>query len=163
MNQLIRDALCDMGHEEAVIFDGPDFDEAKELSLATFVEVAGKKMQVDFESVIERKFHAWFNYMEGVMHTGQRNQVRVRVSNGAFENGLTLKHFAEVFVLLIEVRHIGNLLAAEHCSDRSKCLLSCHIIVEETDDLVVEPEVVGCSVQIAYRVQDNDITGGTQG
>ena len=28
MNQKIRDALCDMGHEEAVIFDGPDFDEA---------------------------------------------------------------------------------------------------------------------------------------
>lgn len=28
MNQRIRDALCDMGHEEAVIFDGPDFDEA---------------------------------------------------------------------------------------------------------------------------------------
>lgn len=28
MNQDIRDALCDMGHEEAVIFDGPDYDEA---------------------------------------------------------------------------------------------------------------------------------------
>ena len=28
MNQKIRDALCDMGHEEAVIFDGPDYDEA---------------------------------------------------------------------------------------------------------------------------------------
>lgn len=28
MNQKIRDALCDMGHEDAVIFDGPDYDEA---------------------------------------------------------------------------------------------------------------------------------------
>ena len=28
MNREIRDALCDMGHEEAVIFDGPDYDEA---------------------------------------------------------------------------------------------------------------------------------------
>ena len=28
MNQRIRDALCEMGHDEAVIFDGPDFDEA---------------------------------------------------------------------------------------------------------------------------------------
>ena len=80
---------------------GPDLADAKELALATFVEVAGKKMQVDFESVIERKFHAWFNYMEGVMHTGQRNQVRVRVSNGAFENGLTVKHFAEVLYVMI--------------------------------------------------------------
>ena len=81
---------------------GPDFDEAKDLALATFVEVAGKKMQVDFESVIERKFHAWFNYMEGVMHTGQRNQVRVRVSNAAFEAGLRVKDFAEVLYVMVK-------------------------------------------------------------
>ena len=81
---------------------GPDFDAEKELALVTFVEVAGKKMQVDFESVIERKFHAWFNYMEGVMHTGQRNQVRVRVSNAAFEAGLRLKDFAEVLYVMVK-------------------------------------------------------------
>ncbi len=80
---------------------GPDLDEAKDLALATYVEVAGKKMQVDFESVIERKFHAWFNYMEGVMHTGQRNQVRVRVSNAAYDAGLRLKDFAEVLYVMI--------------------------------------------------------------
>ena len=86
-------------HEITVI--GPDFDEAKDLALVTYVEVAGKRMQVDFESVIERKFHAWFNYMEGVMHTGQRNQVRVRVSNAAFEAGLRIRHFAEVLYVMI--------------------------------------------------------------
>ena len=80
---------------------GPDLDETKDLALVTYVEVAGKKMQVDFESVIERKFHAWFNYMEGVMHTGQRNQVRVRVSNAAYEAGLRLKDFAEVLYVMI--------------------------------------------------------------
>ena len=80
---------------------GPDLCDAKDLALVSYVEVAGKKMQVDFESVIERKFHAWFNYMEGVMHTGQRNQVRVRVSNAAFEAGLRLKDFAEVLYVMI--------------------------------------------------------------
>ena len=80
---------------------GPDLADQKELPLVTYVEVAGKKMQIDFESVIERKFHAWFNYMEGVMHTGQRNQVRIRVSNAAFEAGLSLKHFAEVLYVMI--------------------------------------------------------------
>ena len=80
---------------------GPDLDAEKDLALATFVEVAGKKMQVDFEAVIERKFHAWFNYLEGVMHTGQRNQVRVRVSNAAFEAGLRVKDFAEVLYAMI--------------------------------------------------------------
>ncbi len=86
-------------HKITVI--GPDLADAKELALATYVEVAGKKMQVDFESVIERKFHAWFNYMEGVMHTGQRNQVRVRVNNAAFEAGLSVRHFAEVLYVMI--------------------------------------------------------------
>ncbi len=81
---------------------GKDLDEEKELALVSFVEVAGKKMQVDFESVIERKFHAWFNYMEGVMHTGQRNQVRVRISNAAFEAGLRLKDFAEVLYVMVK-------------------------------------------------------------
>ena len=73
----------------------------KNLALATKVEVAGAKMQSDFESVIERKIHSWFNYMEGVMHTGQRNQIRIRVSNDAFEKGLRLKHFGEVLYHMI--------------------------------------------------------------
>ena len=80
---------------------GKDLDQEKDLALVTYVEVTGKKMQPDFESVIERKFHAWYNYMEGVMHTGQRNQVRVRVSNAAFDAGLRLKDFAEVLYVMI--------------------------------------------------------------
>ena len=80
---------------------GPDLDEGNEFALVTYVEVAGKRMQEDFESVIERKFHAWFNYMEGVMHTGQRNQVRVRVSKDAFQKGLRMKDFAEVLYVMI--------------------------------------------------------------
>ena len=96
---LMKDLSEVEDHKITVI--GPDFDAEKELALATYVEVAGKKMQVDFESVIERKFHAWFNYMEGVMHTGQRNQVRVRVSNAAFEAGLRVKDFAEVLYVMI--------------------------------------------------------------
>ena len=86
-------------HKITVI--GPDFGEAKNLALATCVEVAGRKMQVDFESVIERKIHTWLNYMEGVMHTGQRNQVRIRVSNAAFEAGLRLRDFGEVLYAMI--------------------------------------------------------------
>ena len=28
MNQNIRESICDMGHDEAVVFDNPDFDDA---------------------------------------------------------------------------------------------------------------------------------------
>ena len=81
---------------------GPDLDSGEtDFALATYIEVAGKKMQADFESVIERKIHAWFNYMEGVMHTGQRNQIRIRVSHAAYDAGLRLKDFAEVLYHMI--------------------------------------------------------------
>ena len=79
---------------------GPEPDEGN-YPLATYIEVAGAKMQKDFESVIERHIHSWFNYMEGVMHTGQRNQFRIRVSKEAYEKGLRLTHFGEVLYTMI--------------------------------------------------------------
>ena len=99
--ELVAMRQMDEIEDHRITIVGPDLDEQKELALATYVEVAGKRMQADFEAVIERKFHAWFNYMEGVMHTGQRNQVRLRVSNAAFEAGLRLKDFAEVLYVMI--------------------------------------------------------------
>ena len=95
-----RDAAEIEDHKITILGDDMDGGE-KNYALCTFIEVAGAKMQADFESVIERKIHAWFNYMEGVMHTGQRNQVRVRVSNDAFAKGLRLKHFGEVLYHMI--------------------------------------------------------------
>ena len=82
---------------------GPDIDGEGlvELPLSCIVEVAGDKMQEDFESVIERKIHTWYNYMEGVMHTGQRNQFRIRISKDAYNAGLRLKDFMEVLYDMI--------------------------------------------------------------
>ena len=54
---------------------GPDVDEwgvGEKHSIGYVVEVAGKNMQTDFESVIERQFHSYINCIEGVMHTGPR-------------------------------------------------------------------------------------------
>ena len=100
--ELVRMAPADEVEDHRITIVGPDIDCGEtEFPLATCVTVAGAKMQPDFESVIERHFHSWFNYMEGVMHTGQRNLVRIRVSNDAYENGLRLKHFGEVLYTMI--------------------------------------------------------------
>ena len=96
----MRDMAEVEDHKITIIGSDIDCGE-QQFALATYVEVAGKKMQPDFESVIERKIHAWFNYMEGVMHTGQRNQIRLRISNEAYDKGLRLKHFAEVLYNMI--------------------------------------------------------------
>ncbi len=78
---------------------GPDIDEfevGSKQSIGFVVEVAGKKMQTDFEPVIERKFHSYINCAEGVMHTGQRDMIRIRVSKEAFDAGFRAKHLGEI-------------------------------------------------------------------
>ena len=78
---------------------GPDFDEMEvgsKQQIAYIVDVAGKNMQSDFESVFERKFHSYINCIEGVMHTGQRDMIRIRVSKADFEAGFRAKDLAEV-------------------------------------------------------------------
>ena len=78
---------------------GKDIDEMEVGSkdqIAYVVEVAGKNMQADFEPVFERKFHTYLNCIEGVMHTGQRDMIRVRISKEAYDAGFRLKHIGEV-------------------------------------------------------------------
>ncbi len=99
--ELVTSVPADQVEDHKITVVGPDIDAGGELALATCVKVYGAKMQPDFESVIERKIHAWFNYMEGVMHTGQRNLIRIRVSKDAFEKGLRLNHFGEVLYNMI--------------------------------------------------------------
>ena len=102
--ELVETVSADEIEDHKITIVGKDLDELEQgqtYALATYIKVAGAKMQSDFEPVIERKIHAWYNYMEGVMHTGQRNQIRVRVSKDAYEKGLRLKDFAEVLYVMI--------------------------------------------------------------
>ena len=102
--ELVQTCNADEIEDHKITIVGKDLDELEQgqtFALATYVQEAGAKMQPDFEPVIERKIHAWYNYMEGVMHTGQRNQIRVRVSKAAYEAGLRLTHFAEVLYNMI--------------------------------------------------------------
>ncbi len=91
--------------DHKISIDGPEVpenaDEMIRMPLATVIKVSGAKMQPDFEPVIERKIHTWFNYMEGVMHTGQRNLFRIRISKDSWEAGLRLKDFGEVLYSMI--------------------------------------------------------------
>ncbi len=78
---------------------GPDIDEVEEgsaLPLAIWVEVAGRKMQADFEPILERQVHHLVNGAEGIWHMGQRDIVWTRVSKNGFAKGLRLKHYGEI-------------------------------------------------------------------
>ena len=78
---------------------GPDVDTAKvgsAMPLGIFVEVTGRKMQKDFESIMERQVHHFLNEAMGIFHMGQRNTIWVRISKDAFNKGFRLKHFGTI-------------------------------------------------------------------
>ncbi len=91
--------------DHKIIVEGPEMDEipvGSKIALSYTVEVAGKAMQPDFEPVMERKIHAFLNCVEGVMHTGQRDMIRVRVSKADYEAGFRFRHIGEVLYAKIK-------------------------------------------------------------
>jgi acetyl-CoA synthase len=78
---------------------GPDIDEVPEgtaLPLAIWIEVAGRKMQPDFEPILERQVHHLVNGAEGIWHMGQRDIVWTRVSKDGFDKGIRLKDYGRI-------------------------------------------------------------------
>jgi len=78
---------------------GPDCDSVAEggaMPMAWFVEVAGRKMQKDFEPILERQIHTIVNHAMGIFHMGQRDINWIRISKDAFKAGFRLRHFGEL-------------------------------------------------------------------
>jgi acetyl-CoA synthase len=64
--------------------------------LALMVDVYGRKMQEDFEGVLERRIHHYLNFAEGVWHTGQRSMIWVRLAKKGVAAGLRLRHLGVI-------------------------------------------------------------------
>jgi acetyl-CoA synthase len=78
---------------------GPGFDDVEEggaMDLGIVVKVAGRKMQEDFEPVLERQIHYFVNGASGIQHIGQRDIAWIRISKAAAEKGFNLKHFGDI-------------------------------------------------------------------
>jgi acetyl-CoA synthase len=68
------------------------------MDMGIVVEVAGRKMQKDFEPVLERQIHHFVNGASGIQHIGQRDIAWIRISNAAADKGFDLKHFGEILI-----------------------------------------------------------------
>ncbi len=82
-----------------VTLEGPDIsdiEQGQNLPLGILVEVAGREMQSDFEPILERQFHHLMNYIQGIMHMGQRNIMWLRIGKAAVEKGFSFKHLGKV-------------------------------------------------------------------
>jgi len=77
---------------------GPDIDAAagKAMPLGIWVDVAARQANKDFEPILERQIHRYFNEAQGIMHMGQRDMIWVRISREAFDKGFRLKHFGMI-------------------------------------------------------------------
>lgn len=78
---------------------GPEIDDVKEgdaLPLAIVVETAGRKMQKDFEPIVERQVHMFINEAMGIWHMGQRNMCWMRISKDANSKGFKIRHFGVI-------------------------------------------------------------------
>jgi acetyl-CoA synthase len=79
------------GKVEVVGPDIKDINKGDRLPLGIYMQVAGRKMQPDFEPILERQIHHLINYAQGLMHIGQRDIAWIRVGDQAVEKGFTLK------------------------------------------------------------------------
>ncbi len=97
--ELCKSAEMDEIEDGRVTVKGPDIKDIKKgdrLPLGIYVQVAGRQMQPDFEPILERQIHHLINYMQGIMHIGQRDISWIRVGDAAVEKGFTLKDLGVV-------------------------------------------------------------------
>lgn len=86
------------GNIEIIGEDLESIEAGGHLPLAIIVEVAGREMQKDFESILERHIHSFINEAMGIMHVGQRNIIWLRIGKEAYKSGFRLKHLGEIII-----------------------------------------------------------------
>ncbi len=80
------------------------YEQGGKMPLGIIVNVAGKKMQKDFEPVIERQIHTFINEAEGLWHIGQRDINWIRISKKAKEAGISLEHLGLIIMSMTKAR-----------------------------------------------------------
>ncbi len=97
--ELVKMAEMNEIEDGKVEIVGPDVTDLKEgetFPLGIYVQIAGREFQSDFEPIMERQIHHLVNYIQGIMHIGQRDISWVRISKAAMEKGFSLKHIGVV-------------------------------------------------------------------
>ncbi len=127
---------------------GPDSDSVEpggQLPLGIVIEVAGRKMQADFEPVLERQVHTFINEAQGIWHMGQRDINWLRFSKGAAKAGFKLEH-------------IGKLLHAKYHDEYSNILDKVQVKLYTNEAEVLE---LRKQAQAVYADRDARLAGMT--
>jgi acetyl-CoA decarbonylase/synthase complex subunit beta len=68
--------------------DIKDMQEGKSYPFGILIEVAGAKLGSELEGVVERRIHAYCNFIEGFMHLNQRYDIWLRLGKKSYQKGL---------------------------------------------------------------------------
>jgi acetyl-CoA synthase len=97
--ELLRSRPLDQVEDGKITVVGSDVDDfpaGANAPLGIIVEVAGRKMETDFEPVLERQIHHLINGAEGVQHIGQRDTTWIRISKAAAAKGVRVRHLGDI-------------------------------------------------------------------
>jgi acetyl-CoA synthase len=119
------------------------YEKGGRMPLGIVIDVAGRKMQKDFEAVLERKIHHNINEAQGIWHMGQRDINWIRISKNAKNDGFTLEHLG-----------ILNATMTHHRFKSIVDKVQVTIYTEEADVLRVQDEA-----RQAYRERDQRLSG----
>ena len=122
-----------------------DVPAGSRLPLAITVEVAGRKMQEDYEPILERQIHHFINYAQGLMHIGQRDIAWLRIGIPAMNKGFKLYH-------------IGALLHAKMHQDFGRIFDKIQVKLYTEEDKVRE---IVSRAKSVYGTRDTRIEGMT--
>lgn len=137
--ELVKKAELNEIEDGKIEVIGPDIENIKDggtFSLGIKVWIAGREFQEDFEPIMERQIHHLVNYIQGIMHIGQRDISWIRISKAAIEKGFTLKD-------------IGVVLHAKFHQDFSK------IVDKVQVTLFTRPEDVDKMTEVAREEYKN--------
>ena len=83
---------------------GPDISDLKEggsYPLALMINIAGTRLEKDMEPVLERRMHLYGNYIEGLYHMNQRDDVWMRLNKDSYAKGLnSLVEIGKILIFL---------------------------------------------------------------
>ena len=146
--EFVKTAQMNEIEDGKVIVVGPDIGDIKEgdvLPLAILVQVAGREFQDDFEPILERQIHHLVNYIQGIMHIGQRDISWVRVGKAAVDKGFTLKD-------------IGVVLHAKFHQDFSKIFDKVQVTLYTQKKDV---DKITAQARAAYKLRDSRVDNMT--
>jgi acetyl-CoA synthase len=99
MVEIVTSVRMDEAEDGKVTIVGPELTDVppgSKLPMAIHVQVSGRKMEPDYEPILERQVHHLINYTQGVMHIGQRDIAWIRISKKAVEKGFRIEHIGKL-------------------------------------------------------------------